>query len=43
MKSIVRKDPVKAVRTIRIEAAKEFSEDENFYQHSVAKWELIQN
>ena len=41
MKHLVRKDPAKAVgkavRAVRIEAAKEFSEDEDFYQHLVAE------
>ena len=41
MKHLVRKDPAKAVgkavRAVRIEAAKEFSEDADFYQHLVAE------
>ena len=41
MKNIVIKDPVqtcgKAVRKVRIEAAEEFGDDENFYQHLVVE------
>ena len=41
MKNIVRQDPVqacgKAVRKVRIEAAEEFGDDEDFYQHLVVE------
>ena len=41
MKNIVRQDPVqacgKAVRKVRIEAAEEFGDDENFYQYLVVE------
>ena len=41
MKELVRKDPCravgKAVRTIRVEAAEEYSGDKEFYQHLVAE------